>query len=313
MIKPKDFIETHTGLVFAVVDGEPEQGRVLCFLRYRQHEGRWQKLDTREAKQLLQQHAPETLFFSNRLQATVHAVPVAQIQSHHRPQTRLQQLLSAAAKDNVEQALQGFCALLKQHGLDLQQVGVTGSLLIGAQNAASDIDLVFYQRHVFRQARRIVADLIQQDRCQTLNLSDWEDAWQRRGCDLTLSEYIAGERRKHNKVMFKQRKIDLTLLADDAPKPEPGWQKKGHLQMSVKVIDATYAFDYPAVYTIEHDDITEIICFTATYFGQAEVGEWVDVAGQLEVSETGKQRIIIGSSREATGEYMRCTQIQPSF
>ncbi|WP_198243833.1 hypothetical protein [methane-oxidizing endosymbiont of Gigantopelta aegis] len=305
MIKPKDFIETNTGLVFAVVDGEPEQGRVLCFLRYRQHGGRWQKLGTVEANRLLQQHDPETLFFSNRLQATVHAVPMSHIQAHHRPQVRLQQLLSVSAKDDVEQALQGFCTLLKQYGLDLQQVGVTGSMLIGAQNTASDIDLVFYRRSVFQHARRIVADLVQHDLCQSLNLSDWEDAWRRRGCDLTLPEYIAGERRKHNKVMFKQRKIDLSLLADDAPKPGSSWHKKGHVTVSVKVIDATYAFDYPAVYKIEHSAIMEIVCFTATYFGQAEAGEWVEVAGQLEVAETGEKRIIIGSSREATGEYMR--------
>ena len=41
MYLSKDFIETAEGLVFAVVDHRLEQGRVLCFLRYRKDGQGW--------------------------------------------------------------------------------------------------------------------------------------------------------------------------------------------------------------------------------------------------------------------------------
>jgi len=51
------------------------------------------------------------------------------------------------------------------------------------------------------------------------------------------------------------------------------------------------------------------VCYTATYTGQAEQGERIEVAGQLEVSNTGLVRILVGSSREAEGEYIKVLEI----
>ncbi len=48
-----------------------------------------------------------------------------------------------------------------------------------------------------------------------------------------------------------------------------------------------------------------MICFTATYSGQAQTGEWIEVSGQLEETDKGYQQIIIGADREAKGEFIR--------
>ncbi len=305
MILPKDFIETADGLVFAVVDAKPEDGRVLSFLRYQRQQGRWLKLSTDSANQLLASHFPEHLYFSRRLQASLHAVPDAQIAVHHQPRQRLQRLRAGPLSDPLETTLREFCLLLQQQGVDLSQVGVTGSLLIGAQNQASDIDLVFYCRQTFQRTRDAVRTLQQQGACQALTRPEWRQAWLRRDCDLSLDDYIAAERRKFNKVIFQQRKIDLSLVANDAPEIAGDFVKQGPVCLTVQIASDRYAFDYPAVYSLNHAEISTIVCFTATYHGHAQTGEWVEVSGQLEVSTSGERRIVVGSSREARGEYIR--------
>ena len=75
--------------------------------------------------------------------------------------------------------------------------------------------------------------------------------------------------------------------------------------MRAKILDDRYAFDYPAKFLIEHSDIKSIICFTATYNGQAKKGEWIEVSGQLEKSTQGESQIVVGATREAKGEYIR--------
>ena len=64
-------------------------------------------------------------------------------------------------------------------------------------------------------------------------------------------------------------------------------------------------FDYPARYRLDHNEIVEALSFTPTYNGQAFTGETVEISGVLEESGDGCRRIIVGSSREAPGEYIK--------
>lgn len=300
----KDFIETAEGLLFAVVANDSEQGRVRCFLRYLQQNGRWAKIDTDRANQYLSAHHPEYLYHSPQLDADLHAVELSRIVRHYPPKQVLQQLLQATPSDAVLEDLQQLCRLFAANGLDLEQFGVTGSLLVGMQNSASDIDLVCYQRASFHQARNVVQALIAADRCQALNDADWLAAFQRRACDLALDEYIWHEQRKYNKAIINQRKFDLSLLVLNQP-VAGRFRKQGFRRIEAVVIDAEHGFDYPARFSIDHPEINSVVCFTATYTGQAKNGERIVVAGQLESDETGRLRIVVGSSREAIGEFIR--------
>jgi uncharacterized protein len=305
MFNAKDFIETDEGLLFAVVADGVEGDKVLCFLRYRHWQGRWQKVGTDDANQYLQQHFPYYLHYSQIIDASLHAVEQARIIRHYRPQTILKELLNGPPADTIVEDLQQLCQLLQHGGVDLQYFGVTGSMLIGMQNHASDIDLVCYDRDVFHRARNVVQALIAQDRCQALNDADWLSAYQRRACDFAFDEYIWHEQRKYNKAMINQRKFDLSLTGVSGT-PEPAkYRKLGHVRIETTVIDATHSFDYPAKFVIDHPEIDAVVCFTATYNGQALDGECIVVAGQLEEGENGGQRIVVGSKREAIGEFIK--------
>jgi len=305
MFFAKDFIETAEGLIFAVVERGLEDGKALCFLRYVREPSGWKKYQTIEANAFLKTHHPEYLHYSPVLDAHLHAVASERIVKHHQPKHRLQQIMQSDEHDAVERDLFQLCELFGQHGLDLAHTGITGSILVGVQNHGSDIDLVCYGRDVFHQCRAITGKLIESDELQELNEQDWQQSYDRRSCELSYEEYVWHERRKCNKAVINGRKFDLNFIDHCASSEAVSYQKCGTITLQCRVIDDAHAFDYPARFKIDHEQVDTVVSFTATYTGQAVSGEWVEVSGVLEQTEQGVKRIVVGASREAHGEYIK--------
>ncbi len=302
---PRDFVETAEGLVFAVVDPYLDAGRVPCFLRYRRLDGGWVKLDTAAANAWLQAVAPQYRYHSRRLDAELHGLPLSAICRHHQPRQRLAALCAAARVDPIEAKARRCLGLLQAGGVSPDQIGLTGSLLIEAQRPDSDLDFVLYGRDAFEGARAAVRAAITAGQLDDLTPEAWRDAYARRGCALSFDEYLWHERRKGNKGLCDGTKFDLTLVAEPLPEPAGPCRKRGPVRVCATVNEARYAFDVPARYGLDHPDIDEVLSFTQTYAGQARAGERVEIAGQLELTAAGRQRIVIGATREAHGEYLK--------
>lgn len=300
----KDFIEAQGELLFAVVESGMEAGKVLCFLRYAKINGCWQKLSTHQADRYLADYFPHYLYYSSAKDVALHAVCETAIIKHHQPRQRLQILMRQPSNNVVEEDFKKLLKHFIEYGLDSTQIGVTGSLLPGVQNDDSDIDLVFYDRQHFHFARDLVKQLIHEQHITALDDSTWESSYRRRSCHIDLAEYVWHEQRKFNKALINGRKFDISL-AIHMRLSDLNYRKKGLVTIQAKVIDDTHAFDSPAVFGVEAGPIDEILCFTATYVGQAGKGEWIEVSGTLEASSCGHQRIVVGSSREAPGEFIR--------
>ncbi len=309
--QPRDFIETADGLIFAVVDDQMEAGRVLCFLRYRREAGRMLKLDTAAAQAWLTARAPEWLFQSRRLAAALHGVPVEQIRRHYSPRARAAELAVAPARDLIESRAQYCLAIFRAGGVRLEQVGITGSVLIGAQHLTSDLDFVFYDRAMFHRAREVVRDAVAAGQLAELTPEAWREAYDRRGCELSFADYLWHERRKLNKGLCAGTKFDLTLVTETAT-GTGAVRKLGPVQLCAEVTDATGAFDFPARYRLAHPDVVEALSFSHTYAGQALAGERVEIAGQLEVTASGQRRVVVGAAREAAGAFIKVIRPLPA-
>lgn len=307
---PKDFIETAEGLIFAVVTEDLEDQRILSCLRYRRIPGGYQKFFTRDAAELLANHYPQYIYHSDTRDVTLQAVHRDWVVHHRQPRQRLREILLGKPGDELEDKLIRLVGLFEDHGLNVRDMGVTGSLLIGAHNRASDIDLVIYRREAFFKAREIIQSLLSGQRLQPLDDALWRDAYERRGCTLSYDEYRWHELRKYNKAAIEQTKFDISLLASDRQRDGLRHKKCGRVHLRARIADDRHSFDYPARYTLEHPTIQEAISYTATYTGQALRGERVEIQGQLEVSAAGRSRIVIGTSRESPDEYIKVLPLQ---
>ncbi|MEW8628089.1 MAG: hypothetical protein AB2551_20240 [Candidatus Thiodiazotropha sp.] len=303
--QPKDFIETIEGLIFAVVTEDLEDHRILCSLRYQRTANGFKKYSTKQANLLLSHHYPHYLYYSSKRDVNLHGVDCDAVTIHHQPRKRLQELRNRRSDDPIENKLRHLIALFEEHGLDSHQIGITGSLLIGAQKGGSDIDLVFYQVDQFQQARVLIKDLLARQLLEPLDESLWLDAYQRRNCSLSYDEYRWHEQRKFNKAAIEQTKFDITLLTPNRWQDLVRYRKQGRINLQATIDSDRHGFDYPARYKLNHPSVEEVVSYTATYAGQAVSGEHVEIQGQLEVSIAGHLRIVVGTDREATHEYIK--------
>jgi predicted nucleotidyltransferase len=307
---PKDFIETSEGLIFAVVSYENHEGKVGCFLRYIPMEKGWKKVTTDEANALLKSSYPQYLYHSPIIDAQFHAVALEDIACHHQPEKRLQMVLARKAEDDIEAKLHRLIPILNQFGVLTRDLGLTGSMLINQQKPSSDIDFVVYGRHAFQQVRTAIQQGIDQNLLSELDLSLMQDNYDRRASELSFEEFSWHEKRKFNKASIENTKFDIGMVE---PNPEQEsklekqhYQKLGSRQFKAVVSNAQYAFDFPAHYWVEDSETPQVISFTHTYTGQAQEGELVEVSGMVERNlANGQCRLIVGSTREAKGEYIK--------
>ncbi len=306
MYLARDFIETKEGLFFAVTLNGMEEGRIIACLRYTREGDNYHKIPTDEANRLLKKHYPRYLYQSSHRDTLLQAVPVDCIRRHFRPRKALQLLLEQARPDPVVSKLITLLALFREHGLESSDFGVTGSLLLGCHGDNSDIDLTVHGKPAFQQARQALKQLLQ---AGILTEPDWRETHLRRGCSLSLTEYVWHERRKFNKAAIEGTKFDLILVEDILQKPDPRpWRKTGLTTIQAQITDDSESFSTPACYRLDHPRIKTALSFTATYIGQAKQGEWVETSGQLEQAPDGALRLIVGASREAPGEYIKVIQ-----
>lgn len=305
---PKDFIQTKEGLVFAVVSYQSHEGKVGCFLRYVRNGSVWAKIDTVQANKLLRESYPQYLYQSPQFDATFHAVEVKDIVEHHRPEERLLHVLRRNPKDTIEQKLHQLIPILVRFGANLDSLGLTGSMLINQQRSISDIDLVVFGREAFGQTRQALKLALLSGDITDLDLTLMKDNFQRRAGELSFDEFSWHESRKFNKAAIEGTKFDLGMvcLSDEIQYDDDQFQKQGTRTITTEVIDDLRAFDFPAVYLVEDELTPEVLSFTHTYVGQAKKGELIEVSGAVERNvSTGKCRLIVGSTREADGEYIK--------
>ncbi|MBP2647279.1 MAG: hypothetical protein H6Q77_903 [Gemmatimonadetes bacterium] len=307
MPRPRDYLETADGLFFAVVSSAVDAGHALTSLRYVRQGGRLTKLSSEGANSWLGEYRPEYLAHSALIDSMIHRVPLADVVRIHRPDERLATLRAAGATDRLEGLALRAAEALVSEGAPAERLGLGGSLLLGGQHEESDIDLVVYGRAAFGVARRALGAAVLAGHLEPLDEAHWEAAWHRRGSDLSLEEYVRAEIRKQNKALVDGTRVDLSLVVDnDEEVPERGpFRKHGRIAIRALVTDATSAFDHPARYRVQHNEVSEVVSFTPTYAGQALLGETIEASGWLEEDSAGARRVVVGTSREAGGEWIR--------
>ncbi len=296
-IRLRDFIEDKDGWLYAVAayDNIDEVG---CVLRYVPDPGgerthpdgtRYRKFDFEESYDYIREHKPRYL-------DSVLRIPYADIRRVLKPEKEISAIESRDPR--VFRLLQVF---------DVPQwmVGCTGSLLCGLEGPMSDIDMVVYGDAWFH-AQLQLKKAIAAGTINALSEEMWRRVYEKRVPEITYETFIAHEKRKGNRGEIDDTYFDLLFTRDyndldlvPSGRGEVLWRTT----IEATVTDARLAFDNPAVYSVEHTDVSRVLSFTHTYAGQALPGEVIEAAGVLE--QHGDERwLIVGTTREARGEYI---------
>ncbi|PHP46082.1 DNA polymerase subunit beta [Methanosarcinales archaeon ex4572_44] len=295
----RDFIVTDEDWIFAVADYTHSDG-VRSILRYvpdpagdRVKNGvRYRKLDFDDAYRFMREEKPEWL-------ADVHVVPFDAVREVLNPVERIPELMKR------DQRVAGIVKVLTKGGVTLEKMGVTGSYLPGLNNESSDIDFIVYGRSWFT-ARDVIAMAKKTDgMIHEIDDEMWHRIYDKRKPAISFEEFLSHEIRKGNRGMVKGTYFDLLYTRD--------WDKITPLQRGVDierkqieavVINADYAFDTPAIYEVEHDEIKYVLSYTHTYVGQALIGERIEAKGMIEETDSAR-RLVVGTSREPRDEWIR--------
>ncbi len=298
----RDFIVTNENYIFAVVDYfHPDDG-IRSILRYvpdkngdRFRSGtRFNKCDFDDAFVFMSDTHPEWV-------KDVHIVPEDNVREILHPSDRVTELAES------DKRVFHIVDVLRNAGIPVSMMGVTGSLLPGLQMGTSDIDFVVYGNEWFHA--RDVIEKAKADPSIPIEAIDdnmWRRIYAKRIPEISYEEFVAHELRKGNRGMVDGTYFDLLFVRawDQIQNPLRRGTDGDLMQIEAVVTDASFAFDNPAFYKIEHDEIDHVLSYTHTYSGQATEGETIQARGIVE--DLGdKKRLVIGTSREPKGEWMR--------
>lgn len=294
----RDFFVTIDGWIFAVADYVHPEG-IRSLLRYvpdpsgeREAGGiRYRKLDFDPSFEFLKKARPGYI-------RDLHVVPEKDIVRFFEPSAGLK---SVAAKDT---RVNRIATLLADAGIPWEEMGITGSMLIGLHGPSSDIDFVVYGPWWWK-ARDILAHAKAQGRIEELDDATWRKIYSKRKPETGFEEFVLHEKRKGNRGMIDGTYFDLLFTRDwNQIRPSLPGKPVGRRKIVAEVEDAAFSFDGPAIYRLKHDEVKEIFCYSHTYAGQAVPGEILEANGVVEETAEGL-RLVVGTTREARGEWIR--------
>jgi Uncharacterized protein conserved in archaea len=296
-VRLRDFIEDPDGWLYAVSTYDNNE-KIGCVLRYVPDENgertspsgqRYRKYDFEEAYAKIAGEKPAYA-------GLVQRIPRSDVRRVLKPDEEIGRI--AAAHPRVKK-------LLGLLSLPPGTVGCTGSLLCGLANESSDIDMVVYGRHWF-DAQSLVKKGIGAGTIDGMSPELWRKVYEKRKPEIPYDTFVLHEQRKWNRGQIDGTYFDIlyTRSYDNlAGAPSGKGEVLGKTTIEATVTDASLAFDNPAVYLIDHDEIAKVLSFTHTYSGQALTGETIEACGVVE--QHGPERwLIVGTTREARGEYI---------
>ena len=293
----RDFIVTNEDWIFAVADYFHRDG-IRSILRYvpdpqgpRGVEKRYRKLDFDDAFVFMKKSRPDWV-------SDVHIVPRDSVKEILAPDRRLPSIIKKNEK------VKAIVRTLKKQ-VPIGKMGVTGSLLAGLETESSDIDFIVYGNSWFT-----ARDIIKQEKKKKnpiTEISDemWHDIYKKRRADISFDEFLLHEARKGNRGMVGGTYFDLLYVRDwEDIAPCYRGIDIGNRTIEATVTNANFAFDSPAIYKIDHPEISYVLSYTHTYAGQALPDERIEARGMVEIIGNMK-RLVVGTTREPKGEWIR--------
>lgn len=328
------YIETKDGLFFASNSDVHPKSHYVAFLRYIPCEDgdriignvKYKKVNSDEAYSFLKKYHPEYLFEWNITNKKMMGVIKEDVVRVYDPRDRIKHI----RKNNKSSILYEKITLLtdvfhESCNINYDDMGVTGSCLIGLENETSDIDFIIYGIENHRKVIEAFSRLKYDDDSilEAINDDYWEFVYDKRIKDnsMSLNEFKWYESRKNNRGIIKGTLFDILLNKKEDEIDLNNNVKITQLEkvkIKCEVCDDSLSYDTPATYNVKNVEFLEgtpkniesICSFTHTYTGIVKNKEKIIASGVCEKyqgkgSDKISYKLIIGTTRESINEYIK--------
>lgn len=325
-------LETTAGLIFTVKGLVHPPARLIAYLRYlpeargdRQRGSGFYRRVYRFQEQcaILKNRFPHYLGFDSAFGMELQSVPRQDIRQIYDPCQRLAQMREHGPADSLQRGAVAFTNLLSHvAGVPLQNLGISGSLLLGLQLDTSDLDVVVYGEREAYAVHEALGRLLAAPRGPVRKL-DRESlaalhASHRPDTPLSFGAFARLQSRKVNEGYFERFPYFIRFVKRPEEVPEsygdPCFESLGRVTIECRVSDHRDAIFTPCRYEIENvvfldgkpaHDLREVISFRGRFSDQVRAGERAIAKGRLErvTSAAGKvyHRIAVGGQ---AGDYL---------
>ena len=288
-------------------------GRVVAIPKYPESSRYISKIvNLEDAYAYLRERMPEAIVFDDHSGQVLPQIPIEKISRHivargwfrnNQPRDELASLSAEFAE-----------TVCRYSGIEMEMVGLTGSILLGLHGPSSDIDLVFYSAKNAYPVIEALATLRKEGKTRPVDLRHSHDLEAKRSdSSVPLSEWIRHESRKLLYGTYR----GVVYSAKIVPLPDEYWEtygsaiwrELGRVVLTAEVTDDSRSIFTPNEYGIRVLEVVRgpeegyrcgvLASLRSRFAEQAKIGESVRVSGRLEVDlKSWSYRIFIGNHRE---------------
>ncbi len=328
----RSYLQTDDGFFFMVLGYVHPPRCLIAIPRYKLEEAGLRTILSEPTVQALgraleelRELNPRCLYRSQLWSIEISAVPKQYISKAFEPQDKLQQLLSSSKIDSLQlKALELASLLSEASKVRLTDFGITGSVLIDAHGAHSDIDLTV---HGIRNAHALKEGLHQLygegvvERLSRSRLEKWcRDVSRFYGCSIAEAKRMYS--RKWNRGVFRGALFSVSPVKlpteVDERYGDRVFKPAGFATIEATITDSSEALFIPAMYVVDdvrflegkRVDVREIVSYLDFYADLAQEGERVAAKGKVELvcdRRFGEEyyRIVIGSLEAMGQDFVR--------
>jgi len=309
-----DYIETKRHHLFFDVKGlHHPNDRKICFLRFipniegdRVKDGlKYTKIyDLQRRYSIINEKYPQYSFFSQEMDMNLQGVKNEDIKMIYSPRNFYHIIKSKHNLTKIEKVSKYLCKLFIEIGsIPENQIGITGSPMIGLNTKKSDIDLILYGTQASLQFQEKLQNLFKNNKqIRKYNLNEYQKhyEWRVGGSDILFQDFLKSEQRKLHQGKFQG--IDFFIRYIKSPKDWEGtyydyqYKNMGRISLLAEIVDSIDSIFTPCSYKIkcskvlesdasinnQINAITQINSYRGRFCEQAKNGEKVMVQGKLE-------------------------------
>ncbi|MFX0093156.1 MAG: hypothetical protein ACFFBD_15470 [Candidatus Hodarchaeota archaeon] len=272
--------------------------------------------DLKERYNILSEHFPDYLKFDESINLLLQGVPITRLKTVFDPRQYFSLYKNTLDEAPLPLAARKFVNALESFGI--QDVGVTGSLLVNLHTASSDLDLVVYGIQNGLKTWNVMENLFELPFLERYHSKSIQNLYNFRVKDtlMSVADFTQIEVKKRLQgiiLLDNNQRTDFYIRLVKYPTEFKTTRHiitgREEITISGVVADSTDAIFTPCRYVLKDVQInnikniespipTEILSYRGRFCECAFKNDHIEARGTLEYSSDGKARLMLGSRKD---------------